>query len=430
MIRRLGAGAFWAFTANGVYAAAQWLALVLVAKLTTPAEVGQYALALAITGPIILFTNLQLAGLLATDAHGSFRFEQYFALRLVSTCFALALILSIAVGSRLGQGTTAVLGAIALSRCIEALSEAVYGLVLRRGALRLLFRSLGTNAVLSFVLFAALLVGTRSVSWAAAGWCAGSLLTFAFLNVGFALRAIAPGVRWPSREALRLLSSGLREPAALMALGRQAAPLGVVSALLSLQTYVPQYVIQHEIGAAAVGRFSAAAYPLFFGSLAMTAIGQSSASHFSEAIKANHQSRFLLIVGVTVGAGLLVGVGLIVGSVAFGGAFLTLAYSPDYASAQTVLVTLALASAIRFTYQPLGVGMTAARRIGLQIWIRAASLATAIAAVTIGVTRTGIQGAAMALVATSALEGAIWMLIVVAGLKTASLFRHPLVTYS
>ena len=50
------------------YAAAQWLALMMLAKWTTPLAVGQYALALTVCGPVILFTNLQLSNLQSTDA--------------------------------------------------------------------------------------------------------------------------------------------------------------------------------------------------------------------------------------------------------------------------------------------------------------------------------------------------------------------------
>ena len=61
---------------HGVHPAAQWLALVVLARWTTADAGGHYALALAVCGPVILFCNVQLAGLQSTDANGQFTFQQ------------------------------------------------------------------------------------------------------------------------------------------------------------------------------------------------------------------------------------------------------------------------------------------------------------------------------------------------------------------
>ena len=59
---RLASGMPLVLAGNMAYAAAQWLALVVLARWTTADAVGHYALALAVCGPVILFCNVPLAG--------------------------------------------------------------------------------------------------------------------------------------------------------------------------------------------------------------------------------------------------------------------------------------------------------------------------------------------------------------------------------
>src|SRR5260370_5791803 len=82
----------WALAGNAVYSGGQWAMLVLLAKLTRPEIVGQYALGLAIVLPVIMLTSLQLRWLLTTDVHGRTGFGDYLSFRLLSTALALAII--------------------------------------------------------------------------------------------------------------------------------------------------------------------------------------------------------------------------------------------------------------------------------------------------------------------------------------------------
>ena len=87
----------WTFVGNGVYQACQWGMLVVLAKLTSPEDVGQFALGLAVCAPVVMLTNLQLRAVQATDARGEYEFADYLGLRLLMTGLALAIITGIAV---------------------------------------------------------------------------------------------------------------------------------------------------------------------------------------------------------------------------------------------------------------------------------------------------------------------------------------------
>src|SRR3954466_10204757 len=75
----------WTFIGNVVYAGCQWGMLMVLAKRGNPQLVGEYALGLAVTAPVIMLSNLQLRAVLATDANEEHPFSAYLWLRLFTT---------------------------------------------------------------------------------------------------------------------------------------------------------------------------------------------------------------------------------------------------------------------------------------------------------------------------------------------------------
>src|SRR5438046_6654370 len=73
----------WALAGNLGYSACQWGVLVCIAKLGTAADVGQFALGLALTAPIITLTSLNLRLLQATDAREDYPVRPYQAARVI-----------------------------------------------------------------------------------------------------------------------------------------------------------------------------------------------------------------------------------------------------------------------------------------------------------------------------------------------------------
>ncbi len=119
----------WTFAGNGVYAASQWGQLVLLAKLGSPETVGQFALALAICAPVIMFANLQLRSVQATDARHEYAFADYLGLRLMTTVAAYVVIIGIVMLSGYQQETALAILLIGLSKYFEAVSDVIFGLL-------------------------------------------------------------------------------------------------------------------------------------------------------------------------------------------------------------------------------------------------------------------------------------------------------------
>ena len=73
----------WLFTGNVLYSACQWAIVLALAKLGSPAQVGEYALGMAVSGTIILFANFQLRALVVSDLKRQVPFNPYSTFRLL-----------------------------------------------------------------------------------------------------------------------------------------------------------------------------------------------------------------------------------------------------------------------------------------------------------------------------------------------------------
>src|ERR1035441_4592676 len=88
----LRTGVMWTGFGNGVYLACQYATLMVLAKLGNPTLVGQFSLGLAITAPVIIFSQMQLRQMQVTDVKGEYLFADYFCSRLIFSALALMVI--------------------------------------------------------------------------------------------------------------------------------------------------------------------------------------------------------------------------------------------------------------------------------------------------------------------------------------------------
>jgi len=167
----------WAVSGNGVYALCQWGMIVALAKFGNSYMVGQFSLGLAVVTPVLMFSNLNLRAVQATDAHRQYGFSEYLWLRLVSTMAAIALIAAIVWFGKYQSRTAAVILALAIAKAIETLSDIHYGLFQLNDRLDQTGRSMILRGLLAVGALSAGLYLTKNVFWACAwvalAWAAG-----------------------------------------------------------------------------------------------------------------------------------------------------------------------------------------------------------------------------------------------------------------
>jgi O-antigen/teichoic acid export membrane protein len=390
----LGVSVLWTVAGYVVYMACQWAMLVVVARLGSPEKVGEFALSLAVSAPVILFANLGLRRIQVTDAEGRFRFCDYFGLRLVMAALALVAIAVIAGASGYGPSVVAAILAMGVAKAVESASDVTLGVLQQGERMDLVARSMALRGVAGVAGLAGGLALTGSVASAllvlAAGW-AGVLL---FHDLPAAARRLeADGIR--PRWSAPVLGS----------LFRLALPLGVVTTLASLMATVPSVLIEKFLGAAELGLYTAMAYAWAASHRIASAMGEAASARLARHVAAGRKAAFVRVLAsllALAGAGGLLGLAV---ALLAGRPLLTVLYGPAYGAREELFTGFMAVSIVSNMAIVLDYGMTALRRLKIQPLLYGGALLLFATLCIALIPARGLGGAVLALGIVSAAQG-------------------------
>lgn len=385
----------WTLLGSGASAAGSWLVVIVLARAAGAAEVGSYALALALTAPVMAFAGLQLRSLLASDPGGRFAFREYRRLALLTTG---AGVLACVLLGFTAEGTTwRVLLAVFAMRAADGISEIYWGLWQQRERMSVIGIGRLLQAAVSVGLVSALARRGGAVA-AATGAAAGSLVLLGFLIV----RTTADP---EMRHALPARGAGSVSWRRLGSLAWQGLPLGVILLLGALQVNVPRYFVQRDTGKAVLGLFAAASQLTTSGQLFVGALGSAALPRLAAWHAAGDPAFHALARRMTL-AGVLLGVAGVLAAALVGRPVLEILYGPEFGAGASLLLVLSVAAGLGFVGSFLGYALTAARVIAVQPVLLLAALGVTAAACAVLSPRLGAAGAAWALVAGAAVQTA------------------------
>lgn len=377
---------------NASYALCQFGMLCAMTRLSTPAQVGGYALAFAIAGPVFVLVGMKLRQIQATDAVGDFPFGTYLGLRIAATAVAAAALLGAVAAGLAPTGTGPLLAAVVALKTVEGVLDAFHGALQRHERNGLIARSMLVRGVAGLVVFVAALSATGRPE---AGVAAVAVVAAARM-VADVRRVAELGITVRPR---------LHRPA-LWRLLRIAAPLGVATLMSSLAVNVPRYFLQATGSAAALGVFAALAYLLVAGGTVVASLGEVISPRLANYHAQGRAGDFRRLLRRAVWcAGGLGAVGVAAAATA-GEPFLRMLYGPPYAGHGQVLVVLMAAAAVGYVGVFFGTALLGARRYGAQLPVNIVTV-TVIAGVCAWVVPTmGALGAAVAVLVGHAAQTA------------------------
>lgn len=335
--------------------------IVVLAKVTSSEVVGQFALALAVSAPVFLLSQLQLRGVQATDARNEYLFGHYLGLRIVTTALAMAVVASIAFYGY-DRYTALVITAVALSKLFESVSDVFYGLMQKHERMDRIAISMMVKGPLSLFALGLVVLMTQELLWGilamAVVW-GGVLCTFDLAN-GKKLLSVTdlPGATHSFRPVFDLKR--------IVKLAWLSLPLGLVMTLLSLNTNIPRYFVENYHGKSELGIFAALVYLVTVGGLVTNAMGQSATPRLAKYYAIGDIKSFsklllrLLLIGVGMG-GVAVFVTFFAGEI-----ILKIIYGAEYAERKNVFVWIMVAGSISYLSSFMGYGLTAARKFKTQ----------------------------------------------------------------
>lgn len=388
----------WTLAGNVVYAVCMWGILAALTKLDSPEIVGRFALASAVATPVVMFANLQLRPVLASDAQDAHPFADYLGVRLTLLPLALLAVAVIAFAGYSGPQAAVIL-VFAAARVVEGVSDVFYGYAQKHDRMHLVSRSLMIKGISALALFTAAYRLTSDLAPALAAMTLAflvPLLAFDIPQVRRLMRSVE------GRPALR----PTRDRTAMVRLIRTALPLGLVMLLIQMRNTIPRTMLENAWGEGELGVFSAMAYLTVVGTMFVTALAQSIIARLSRAHAEGDAPAFRRLVGHLVRLGLMLGVAGVVAAALFGRWVLTLLYSPEYAARQDVFVIVMIAGGLLYLSSLVAAPMTAARAFGLQFWIQGVNVLILLGVGSFLIPSRGMMGAAWTLVA-----GAAWLVI-------------------
>jgi O-antigen/teichoic acid export membrane protein len=398
----------WTLAGNAIYYACQWGMLSVLAKLGNAAVVGRFALGMAITAPVFMFTNLQLRGVQATDSRSDFEFADYFTLRCLATSLGFATVVGVAWLSRYDQSTLYVVVLLAAAKSVESLSDVVAGLMQKVERLDQLASSLMIKGVTSIAAFTAVFWSLHSLAAAVAAIGLTWLLVFLLYDFRLARKAIGSGAKM-----LKL------NPAILGQLVLLSLPLGIVMALMSLNTNIPRYALEHYLGESKLGIFASLAYLGTAASLVINALGQSAAARLSRMFADRQFEAFTSLLRKFALLGALIGVIGVPAGAIFGRAALSMLYRPEYGNYLNVFLIVIATTSVLAVASFLGYGVTAARSFKMPMLVNGATTLTTTTLSLSLVPRFGLMGAAIALLLAALVQVAGFVVLMKMELKAA-----------
>ncbi len=379
----------WITAGRLVYIATQWGTLAVLAKLGSPAMVGELGLALAITMPVFKFSNLGLRHAQATDVERAHPFGEYMGLRSLASLASVVVIAGI--GASLGHGieTAIVIALIGASRSFASVGEVFHACFQLYERMDHVARSLVLRGVASVALLAAGVIATGRLWVGVLGMALASVAVLAVHDIPLGRRVL----RHREGEAHASVSPSWQR-ARLWRLTRQTLPLGIAGALFSLQQSTPRLFLAQGTGLEELGYFAAMIYIAAAGNELVQGLGHSAVARLARLYASGNTRAFASLLARVSLIGIFFGVvGLAVAWVA-GAPVLTLLYTSDYGRHADVFVWVMFGALIRYVASMLHFGTTAARRFRAHLVNHVVVAVVALAASALWIPDHGILGAA------------------------------------
>jgi len=400
-IPSLRANFAWTSAGNVFYGACQWGMLSALAKLGSPSIVGQFTLGLAVSAPVFMFTNLQLRAVQATDVSAEHRFANYFTLRLLATLLGLIVIVALLPFAGTSSAVRVVILLVAVSKCIECMSDVTAGLLqreeqLKRVAIGLMMR--GAASVLAFSLTFAYFRNLALSVAAMSGVWLGVLLFYDARNVRALIGRSDPFFRFDNRELWRLAMLGL--------------PLGWVATFGTLSVNIPRYFLQHYLGLADQGIYASLAYLVVAINLVVGALSVSVTTRLARLFAEGDLKQFVRLLAKLSMFGILIAAVGVPLTFLVGRPLLTLLYRREYADHVGLLALFVGIAGLSTVGTFLFCGVTAARSFRVQVPVYFAAMLIGVVGAAVLVPRFGLSGAGIALLLSGMISvlGGLWIL--------------------
>jgi O-antigen/teichoic acid export membrane protein len=383
--RSLKANVLFYLAGTAIYALSQWLLVIMYARADGPTGVGLFAMASAISAPLIVLSQMSMRQVLIADVGKRFSFRDYLTARwtLSTVAVAATIVVAVIIGYR-GSALMTV-AAFATGRAFESISDIFYGRSQAHGGLGRVALYTGVRGVVTLLATGGVMLATHSMVASAFAFAAASVICQMMVRVV---------------EGRLFTDEGSTRARLSRALLLHSAPLAISLFLISLTAYAPRLTLQHFGGERLVGQASTVEYFLSLGLLGVAALGQASSSPIANAYHSGDRAAFVRLVTIIALAAAAMGVGIVLAAYLIGRQAILALYGPSFTEAASAATAIIAGGAFSYLASMLGFALSATGRYDRMIGWSVAVLAVTIAGSYTMVGIFGLTGLGYALAAS------------------------------
>lgn len=346
LTRSLKTDVIFYLAGTGFYALSQWLMVIVYARINGPEGVGLFAIATAISAPIVVLSQMSMRQVLIADVVQRFHFSDYLVARWLFS--AVAIVAIVCFAAIIGYRGVALLTitAFGIGRAFESVSDIFYARSQAHDGLRRVSSYTGIRGAITLAASGGAMLITHSMLISALAFALASLFCqLAVRSIEGKLiveKAIGIARRKLSRELLL-----------------HSLPLAVSQFLISLTAYAPRLILQHFGGEQLAGQAGVVEYFLSLGLLGVAALGQASSSPMAKAYHRGDRRSFSKIVTILVAGATLLGSGLALAAYLAGEKVIMLLYGPSFAQAGTAAFIIIAGGVFGYVASILGYAVSA-----------------------------------------------------------------------
>ncbi|AZV45335.1 polysaccharide biosynthesis protein [Peribacillus asahii] len=236
----------WLFFGNVIYALSQYVLLITIAKLGQIEMVGQYGLALALTAPLLMFSNMNLRSIWISER--KMKFDDFVGSRIIINSSLLGFFLILVFFLDYNEKTKTIILLVFCLKIIESFSDIYYAQLQKQQMLESIGKSLILKSIISVALFSLSMIVWGNLILALLIQIFGFIVLFYIyeyrivnINLNFKL--------FLKKKNFKLIIV-------------KGFPLGVAGLLISLNVNIPRFFIEKFLDISLLGYFIAISYLL------------------------------------------------------------------------------------------------------------------------------------------------------------------------
>jgi O-antigen/teichoic acid export membrane protein len=334
--------------------------LVILAKLTSSAILGDFSLALAISSPPIHYATA-LRGMQASDVKEEHSFQEYMLIRGMILASALALILLFCFLAQYPLEQTLIVFIVAISKVFDSLSDGIYGLLQQKEQMNRISISRMIQGISQLVVMALLLITTHQLIWSVLGLAIMSGMVTIMYDIRSASQILSETSSGEFRRQWLVTRAAVFSWDGIKSLAIAMIPLGLVTMLIPLQNSIPRYFLAQSCGKSELGVFSAISYLMVAGGTVVGALGSSTLPRMSKLYSSGNRLAFTKLLKKTLAIVCLLGLLFVLIAAVAGRQILLLLYTAEYAQYTREFVGLAIVATLTYACSILAYSLTATR---------------------------------------------------------------------